>query len=138
MVSNRMQFSGSNHTYQIAFRVLTCMALYQTIFLLSVGSHLVLYLDLCCFSFIKMTYKNASCHHLYLSTLSAYYSTILEEKLIKDLDEVQKWLKSNKRTLKVKKTKYMIIGHHYRLRRQQLTRVTNHRYLGIEVEQALG
>ena len=85
-----------------------------------------------------MTYKNASCHHLYLLTLSAYYSTILEEKLIKDLDEVQKWLKSNKRTLKVKKTKYMIIGRHYRLRHQQLTRVTNHRYLGIEVEQALG
>ena len=57
---------------------------------------------------------------------------------VKDLDEVQKWLKSNKPTLKVKKTKYMIIGRHYRLRHQQLTRVTNHRYLGIEVEQALG
>ena len=55
MVSNRMQFSGSNHTYQIAFRVLTYTALYhvyQTIFLLIVVSHKVLYLDLCCFSFI--------------------------------------------------------------------------------------
>ena len=29
-------------------------------------------------------------------TLSAYDPTTLEEKLNKDLDEVQKWLKSNK------------------------------------------
>ena len=52
MVSNRMQFSGSNRTYEIAFRVLTYMSLYQTIYLLIVVSHKVLYLDLCCFSFI--------------------------------------------------------------------------------------
>ena len=45
MVSNRMQFSASNRTYQIAFRVLTYMSLYQTIFLLIVVSHKVLYLD---------------------------------------------------------------------------------------------
>ena len=45
MVANRMQFTGSNDTYQIAFRVLTYMALYQTIFLLIVVSHKVLYLD---------------------------------------------------------------------------------------------
>ena len=38
-------------------------------------------------------------------TLSAYDPTTLEEKLNKDLDEVQKWLKSNKLTLNVKKTK---------------------------------
>ena len=82
-------------------------------------------------------------------TLSAYDPTTLEEKLNKDLDEVHKWLKSNKLTLNVKKTKYMIIGSHYRLRHlngdlnvtvnsQQLTRVTNYRYLGIEVDEALG
>ena len=82
-------------------------------------------------------------------TLSAYDPTTLEEKLNKDLDEVQKWLKSNKLTLNVKKTKYMIIGSHYRLRHlngdlnvtvncQQLTWVTNYRYLGIEVDEALG
>ena len=82
-------------------------------------------------------------------TLSAYDPATLEEKLNKDLDEVQKWLKSNKLTLNVKKTKYMIIGSHYRLRHlngdlnvtvnsQQLTRVTNYRYLGIEVDEALG
>ena len=82
-------------------------------------------------------------------TLSAYDPTTLEEKLNKDLDEVQKWLKSNKLTLNVKKTKYMIIGSHYRLRHlngdlnvtvnsQQLTRVTNYRYLRIEVDEALG
>ena len=84
-------------------------------------------------------------------TLPAYDPTTLEEKLNKDLDEVQKWLKSNKLTLNVKKTKYMIIGSHYRLRKlnadlnvtvnsQQLTRdrVTNYRYLGIEVDEALG
>ena len=70
-------------------------------------------------------------------------------KVNKDLDDVQKWLKSNKLTLNVKKTKYMIIGSHYRLRHlngdlnvtvnsQQLTRVTNYRYLGIEVDEALG
>ena len=40
-------------------------------------------------------------------TLSAYDSTTLEEKLNKDLEEVQKWLESNKLTLNVKKTKYM-------------------------------
>ena len=49
-------------------------------------------------------------------TLFAYDPATLEEKLNKDLDEVQKWLKSNKLTLNVKKTKYMIIGSHYRLR----------------------
>ena len=76
-------------------------------------------------------------------TLSAYDPTTLEEKLHRDLDKVQKWLKSNKPTLNVKKTKYLIIGSHYRLRHlngdlnvtvnsQQLTRVTNYRYLGIE------
>ena len=69
-------------------------------------------------------------------TLSAYDPTTLEEKLHRDLDKVQKWLKSNKLTLNVKKTKYMIIGNHYRLRElngdlnvtvnsQQLTWVTN-------------
>ena len=82
-------------------------------------------------------------------TLSAYEPTTLEEKLNKDLGEVQKWLKSNKLTLNVKKTKYMIIGSHYRLRYlngdlnvtvndQQLTRATYYRYLGIEVDEALG
>ena len=40
-------------------------------------------------------------------TLSAYDPTTLEEKLNKDLEEVQKWLESNKLTLNVKKTKYM-------------------------------
>ena len=81
-------------------------------------------------------------------TLSAYDTTTIEEKLNKDLDEVQKWLKSNELTLNVKKTKYMIIGSHCRLRKlngdlnvtvnsQQLTRVTNYT-LGIEVDEALG
>ena len=83
-------------------------------------------------------------------TLSAYDPTLLEEKLNKDLDEVQKRLKSNKLTLNVKKTKYMILGSHYvRLRHlngdlnvtvnnQQLTWVTNSRYLGVEVDKTLG
>ena len=81
-------------------------------------------------------------------TLSAYDPTTLEENLNKELEEVQKWLKSNKLTLNVKKTKYMIIGSHYRLRHlndlnvtvngQRLTRATNYRYLGIEVDEALG
>ena len=77
------------------------------------------------------------------------HSTTLEEKLNKDLEEVQKWLESNKLTLNVKKTKYMIIGSHYRLRHlngdlnvtvngQRLTRATNYRYLGMEVDEALG
>ena len=82
-------------------------------------------------------------------TLSAYDPTTLEEKLKKDLDEVQKRLKSNKLTLNVKKTKCMILGSHYRLRHlngdlnvtvnnQQLTWVTNSRYLGVEVDKTLG
>ncbi|PFX11674.1 RNA-directed DNA polymerase from mobile element jockey [Stylophora pistillata] len=82
-------------------------------------------------------------------TLSAYDPATLEEKLNKDLDEVQKWLKSNKLRLNVKKAKCMIIGSYYRLRHlngdlnvtvnsQQLTRVTHYRYLGIEVDEALG
>ena len=45
----------------------------------------------------------------------AYDPTTLEEKSKKGLEEVQKWLKSNKLTLNVKKTKYMIIGSHYQL-----------------------
>ena len=82
-------------------------------------------------------------------TLSAYDPTTLAENLNKDLEEVQKWLKSNKLTLNVKKTKYVIIGSHYRLRHlngdlnvtvngQRLTRATNYRYLGMEVDEALG
>ena len=82
-------------------------------------------------------------------TLSAYDPTTLEEKLKKDLEEIQKWLKPNELTLKVKKTKYMVIGCQYQLRHlngdlnvivnsQQLTWVTNYRYLGIEVDEALG
>ena len=70
-------------------------------------------------------------------------------KLNEDLEEVQKWLKSNKLTLNVKKTKYMIIGSHHRLRHlnvdlnvtvngQRFTRATNYRYLGMEVDEALG
>ena len=58
---------------------------------------------------------------------------------------VQKWLQSNKLTIIVKKTKYMIIGSHYRLRNlnndlnikvdnQQLTRASSYRYLAIEVD----
>ena len=43
-------------------------------------------------------------------TLSANDPATLEEKLNKDIDEAQKWLQSNKLTLNVKKTKYMIIG----------------------------
>lgn len=68
---------------------------------------------------------------------------------VKDLNQVQKWLQSNKLTLNVKKTKYITIGSHYRLRHlnghlnatvggPQLTRATNYRYLGIEVEDAMG
>ena len=82
-------------------------------------------------------------------TLSANDPATFEQKLNKDLDGVQKWLKPNKLTLNVKKTKYMIIESHCRLRHlngdlnvtvnsQQLTRVTNYRYLGIEVDEALG
>ena len=48
-----------------------------------------------------------------LLTLSAYGPTTVKEKLNKDLDEVQKWLKSNKLTLNVKTTKYMIIVKRY-------------------------
>ena len=84
-----------------------------------------------------------------LLTLSVYDPATLEEKLNKDLDEVQKWLKSSKLTLNVKKTIYMTIGSHYRLwhlngdlnvtvNTQQLTRVNSYRYLGIEVDEALG
>ena len=51
MASIHMQFSGSNHTCQIAFRVLLYMELYQTIFPLVVESHKGLYLDPCYFSF---------------------------------------------------------------------------------------
>ena len=81
-------------------------------------------------------------------TLSAYDPSTLEEKLNKDLDEVQKWLKSHQH-INVKKTKYIIIGNHCRPRHlngdlnvtvnsQQLTQVTNYTYLGIEVDEALG
>ena len=75
-------------------------------------------------------------------TLSAYDPATLEEKLNKDLDEVQKWLKSNKLTLNVKNTKYMIrhlnSDFSVTVNSQQLTRVTNYRYLGKEDYEALG
>ena len=48
-----------------------------------------------------------------LLTLSAYGPTTVKEKSNKDLDEVQKWLKSNKLILNVKTTKYMIIVKRY-------------------------
>lgn len=68
-------------------------------------------------------------------TFSADNRATLEEKLNEDINGVQKWLQSNKLTLNVKKTKYMIMGSHYRLRHlnedldievtnQQLMRVT--------------
>ena len=75
--------------------------------------------------------------------------TPLDEKLNKDLNEVQRRLKSNKLTLNVKKTKCMTLGSHYRLshlngdlnvtvNNQQLTWGTNSRYLGVEVDKTLG
>ena len=133
------------------------MELYQTIFSLVVGSHKGLYFG----PLLFLIYINdlqecelSSSALMYADdtslTLSAYDLTSLEDKhKNKDLEEVQKWLKSNKLTLNVKKTKYKIIGSHYRLRHlngdlnvtvngQQLTRATNYRYLGIEVDEALG
>ena len=82
-----------------------------------VGSHKVL---LPCFCTLLLIYINdlqecelSSSALMYADdtslTLSAYDPATFEEKLNKDLDEVQKWLKSNKLTLNVKKTKYMII-----------------------------
>ena len=82
-------------------------------------------------------------------TLSADDPAALEEKLNNNIDEVQMWLQSNKRTLNGKNTKYMIIGSQYRLRHlnedldirvgdQKLTRATTYTYLGIEVDEALG
>ena len=80
------------------------MELCLTTFLSVVGSHKDrLYLDTYCFSFILMTYKSVSSHHLYLCmlisdtslTLSANGPTTLEEKLNKSRDKVQ----SNKPTL---------------------------------------
>ena len=105
-----------------------------------------------------MTFKSSSYHHLYLCMLmippllSPLMTPQLSKKIYyinKDIDEVQKWLQSNKLTLNVKKTKYMIIGSHYRLRHlnkelgvrvdsQQLMRATTYRYLGIEASEALG
>ena len=103
-----------------------------------------------------MTFKSTSYHHLYLCMLMIppllsllMTPQLSKKKLNKDIDEVQKWLQSNKLTLNVKKTKYMIIGSHYRLRHlnedlnvrvdsQQLMRAATYRYLVIEVDEALG
>ena len=85
-------------------------------------------------------------------TLSANDAATLEEKLNKDISEVQKWLQSNKLAhIKCKKKKQIctIIGSHYRLRHsyedlnvrvdsQQLMWTTTYRYLGIEVDEASG
>ena len=85
---------------------------------------------------------------LMFADTSLTLSVALEEK-VNDIDEVQTWLQSNKLTLNVKKTKYMIIASQYRLRHlnedsnirvgdQKLTRATAYIYLGIEVDEALG
>ena len=77
------------------------------------------------------------------------YAT-LEEKLNEDINEIQNWLQSNKRTLNIKKSNYMITGSHYRhmhlnedpcigeTKQQFIPRATTYEYLGIEVDEALG
>jgi len=84
----------------------------QIISLLVRGSHKVLYLGPCCFSIINdlqdCELSSVSSSVLMYAdetslTLSAYDPTTLEEKLNKNLDEVQKLLKSNKLTLDVKR-----------------------------------
>ena len=72
-----------------------------------------------------MNFKSASYHHLYLCMLMIpplpsppMTPQLSKEKFNEDMDEVQKWLQSNKLILNVKKTKYiiMIIESHSRLR----------------------
>ena len=48
-------------------------------------------------------------------TLSGSDPVDLQSQLNSDLVEIQTWLQANKLSLNVKKTKYMIMGSHYRL-----------------------
>ena len=75
-------------------------------------------------------------------------SVDIEQKLNTDLENVNKWLISNKLTLNVKKTEYMIIGSRNRLNQilsnpeivideQTIERVAYKEFLGLTVDEKL-
>ena len=75
-------------------------------------------------------------------------SVEIEQKLNTDLENVHKWLISNKLTLNVEKTEYMIIGSRNRLNQihsnpeivigeQTIERVARKEFLGVIVDEKL-
>ena len=72
----------------------------------------------------------------------------LEQLMNHDLHEIHSWLITNKLSLNVIKTKYMIVASHYRIKHLEhqfsihvnhhyLTRDNSYKYLGVEIDQSL-
>ena len=72
----------------------------------------------------------------------------LEQLMNHDLHEIHSWLITNKLSLNVIKTKYMIVASHYGIKHLEhqfsihvnhyyLTRDNSHKYLGVEIDQSL-
>ena len=81
-------------------------------------------------------------------TIASDNTNILEQKMNHDIFEIQMWLKANKLSLNVVKTKYMIIASQNKIRQlehqfqievnqQPLKREKGYKYLGIEIDESL-
>ena len=81
-------------------------------------------------------------------TTSAEDPCVLEHKMNYDMNLIQSWLSSNKLTLHVKKTKYMLIGSQFKLSQissdftvkvnnTSLERVIEHKSLGVQIDESL-
>lgn len=81
-------------------------------------------------------------------TSSAEDPCVHEHKLNCDMNLIQSWLPANKLTLNVKKTKFMLIGSHFKLSQTNsdftvkvnylpLERVIKHKSLGVQTDESL-
>lgn len=81
-------------------------------------------------------------------TTSAEDPWVLEYKMNYDMNLIQSWLSTNKLTLNVKKTKYMLIGSQFKLSQinsdfiikvnnTPLERIIEHKTLGVQIDESL-
>ena len=100
-------------------------------------------LQACLSTSSPMMYADDTC-----LTVSSNDPKDLELKLNNELRKVQTWLRANKLTLNVKKTKFLILGSQARLSNlnyrfniqingQSIERMYSYRYLGLEIDESL-